>query len=186
MNDRIAYRRTRDVEKVRELIVGIHVEVRGEFGLMDRPFYQRERFNERLTAYSSRPGWEAVVGYQGEEPVGYVFAVPLGEDTGWWSAEREPLAAKYVTEDGTRTLALNEILVRRQWRGAKGKGAAHALHEELLSQRQEKRVTLLVNPALSEGRLKVVYESWGYKQIGTQQPFDDSPVFATMMRDPLR
>lgn len=122
MNDRIAYRRTRDVEKVRELIVGIHVEVRGEFGLMDRPFYQRERFNERLTAYSSRPGWEAVVGYQGEEPVGYVFAVPLGEDTGWWSAEREPLAAKYVTEDGTRTLALNEILVRRQWRGAKGKG----------------------------------------------------------------
>jgi hypothetical protein len=186
MNGTITYRRTSDVTEVRKLIVDIHVEVRGEFGLMDRPFYHRDRFDERLTAYASRPGWEAVVGYHGEEPAGYVFAVPLGENTGWWSAEQEPLPAEYVKEDGKRTLALNEILVRRPWRGFHGGGAARALHEELLSQREEQRVTLLVNPALSEGRLKAVYESWGYKQIGRQQPFDDSPVFATMMRDPLR
>ncbi|MGW0826655.1 N-acetyltransferase [Streptomyces sp. NPDC002845] len=186
MNGTITYRRTGDVEEVRQLILDIHVEVRGEFGLMDRPFYRRDRFDERLTAYSSRVGWEAVVGYHGEEPIGYVFAVPLGENTAWWSAEREPLPEEYVKEDGKRTLALNEILVRRPWRGAHGKGAARALHEELLSQRQEQRVTLLVNPALSDGRLKTVYESWGYKQIGSQQPFDDSPVFATMLRDPLR
>lgn len=180
------YRRTTDVAEVRQLILDIHVEVRGEFGLMDRPFYQRDRFDERLTAYSSRPGWEAVIGYHGDEPVGYVFAVPLGENTGWWSAEKEPLPEEYVKEDGKKTLALNEILVRRPWRGAHGQGTARALHEELLSKRQEQRVTLLVNPALSDGRLKAVYESWGYKQIGSQQPFDDSPVFATMMRDPLR
>ncbi|MFI9155741.1 N-acetyltransferase [Streptomyces sp. NPDC053367] len=185
MNGTITYKRTSDVEQVRRLIVDIHVEVRGEFGLMDRPFYHPDRFDERLTAYSSRPGWEAVVGYQDEEPVGYVFAVPLGENTGWWTAEKEPLPAEYTQEDGRRTLALNEILVRRAWRGAHGNGMARALHEELLSQRQEQRVTLLVNPALSDGRLKAVYESWGYKQIGSQQPFEDSPVFATMMRDPL-
>ncbi|MEU3984616.1 N-acetyltransferase [Streptomyces sp. NPDC026672] len=179
------YHRTTDVAEVRRLIVDIHVEVRGEFGLMERPFYHRDRFDERLTAYSSRPGWEAVVGYQGGEPVGYVFAVPLGEDTRWWSSERVSLPDAYVKEDGARTLALNEILVRRPWRGAQGKGTARALHEELLSRRTEQRVTLLVNPALSEGRLKAVYESWGYQQIGSQQPFDDSPVFATMMRDPL-
>ncbi|WP_405796250.1 N-acetyltransferase [Streptomyces sp. NBC_01506] len=186
MNDTITHRRISDVNAVRELILGIHVEVRGEFGLMDRPFYQRDRFDERLTAYSSRPGWEAVIAYHGEEPVGYVFAVPLGENTGWWSAERTPLPDEYVTEDGTRTLALNEVLVRRPWRGSQGRGTARALHEELLSRRQERRVTLLVNPALSDGRLKAVYESWGYQQVGSQQPFADSPVFATMMRDPLR
>ncbi|MER5376253.1 N-acetyltransferase [Streptomyces sp. NPDC002553] len=179
------YRRTSNVAEVRQLILDIHVEVRGEFGLMDRPFYRRDRFDERLTAYSSRPGWEAVIGYDGEEPVGYVFAVPLGENTGWWSAEREPLPSDFVKEDGQRTLALNEILVRRPWRGTHGQGTARALHEELLAQRQEQRVTLLVNPVLSDGRLKAVYESWGYKQIGSQQPFDDSPVFATMLRDPL-
>lgn len=185
MTGTVTHRRTSDVEAVRELILEIHVEVRGEFGLMDRPFYQRDRFNERLTAYSSRPGWEAVVAYHGEDPVGYVFAVPLDENTAWWSAEKKPLPDGYMAEDGTRTLALNEILVRRPWRGSHGKGTARALHEELLSQRQERRVTLLVNPALSNGRLKAVYESWGYKQVGSQQPFDDSPVFATMMRDPL-
>jgi hypothetical protein len=96
------------------------------------------------------------------------------------------LPAEYTAEDGRRTLALNEILVRQQWRGAHGKGAAHALHEELLSERQEQRVTLLVNPLRSDGRLKAVYEAWGYKQVGSQQPFADSPVFASMMRDPLR
>jgi hypothetical protein len=186
MNNTITYRRTSEVDRVRQLILDIHVEVRGEFGLMERPFYRPDRFDERLTAYSSRPGWEAVVGYHGEEPVGYVFAVPLGPNTGWWSAEQEPLPDGYVQEDGKRTLALNEVLVRRPWRGAHGKGTTRSLHEELLSQRQEQRVTLLVNPALSDGRLKAVYESWGYEQIGSQQPFDDSPVFATMMRDPLR
>ncbi|MDX2758381.1 N-acetyltransferase [Streptomyces europaeiscabiei] len=185
MNGTITYYRTSDVADVRQLILNIHVEVRGEFGLMDRPFYHRDRFDERLTAYSSRPGWEAVVGYRAEEPIGYVFAVPLGQSTGWWSAEQEPLPDEYVRENGTRTLALNEILVRQPWRGAHGQGAAQALHEELLSQRQEQRVTLLVNPALSSGRLKAVYESWGYKQVGNQQPFDDSPVFASMVRDPL-
>ncbi|GAQ65403.1 hypothetical protein [Streptomyces scabiei] len=179
------YSRTSDVAAVRQLILDIHVEVRGEFGLMDRPFYHRDRFDERLTVYSSRPGWEAVIAYQGDEPIGYVFAVTLGEGTAWWSAEKEPLSDEFVREDGRRTLALNEILVRRPWRGAHGQGAAHALHEELLSQRQEQRVTLLVNPTLSDGRLKAVYESWGYKQVGRQQPFADSPVFATMLRDPL-
>ncbi|KAB1989786.1 N-acetyltransferase [Streptomyces triticiradicis] len=186
MNGTVTYRRTSDVESVRELIVGIHVEVRGEFGLMGDPFYAPERFSDRLTTYASRPGWEAVVGYAGDEPIGYVFAVPLGADTGWWKSEKEPLPAEYTAEDGGRTLALNEILVRQQWRGAHGKGAAHALHEELLRERREKRVTLLVNPLRSDGRLKAVYEAWGYKQVGSQQPFADSPVFASMMRDPLR
>ncbi|WP_234354645.1 acetyltransferase [Streptomyces sp. NRRL WC-3618] len=60
------------------------------------------------------------------------------------------------------------------------------MHETLLAERDEERATLLVDPTRSEGRLKAVYESWGYRDIGDQQPFDDSPVFATMLRDPLR
>jgi hypothetical protein len=179
------FRRTNDVDDIRQLLLDIHVEVRGEFGLMDREFYQVDRYAQRLGTYSSRPGWEVVVAYEGDEPVGYAFAVPLGSDTAWWSSMREPLHDDFVREDGKRTLALNEILVRRTWRGAHGSGTARAIHEELLAHRREQRVTLLVNPALSDGRLKAVYESWGYRQIGVQQPFPDSPVFAVMMRDPL-
>jgi hypothetical protein len=59
------------------------------------------------------------------------------------------------------------------------------LHETLLAERNEERATLLVDPTRSDGRLKAVYESWGYRDIGAQQPFDDSPIFATMLRDPL-
>ncbi|WP_037626501.1 acetyltransferase [Streptomyces aureus] len=180
------YRRTSDVRSVGDLIVDIHVEVRTAFGLMGDPFYAPDRYRERLEGYASRPGWEAVVAYEGDEPIGYMFAVPLGADTKWWSSEKEPLPAEYTAEDGRRTLALNEILVRERWRGAHGKGAARDLHEALLAERQEQRVTLLVNPLRSDGRLKAVYELWGYKQVGTQQPFADSPVFASMMRDPLR
>ncbi|MGP3947662.1 hypothetical protein [Streptomyces sp. 7N604] len=39
-----------------------------------------------------------------------------------------------------------------------------------------------MNPLFSDGRLRARYEAWGYEQIGTQQPFPDSPVFASMMR----
>ncbi|MET7986592.1 MULTISPECIES: hypothetical protein [unclassified Streptomyces] len=56
MNGTITYSRTNDVEKVRKLIVAIHVEVRGEFGLMGEPFYAPDRFSDRLTTYASRPG----------------------------------------------------------------------------------------------------------------------------------
>jgi hypothetical protein len=186
MTEDITFAHFTDVERVRQLILEIHAEVRGEFGMMSNPFYAVERFDERLSGYASRPGWEAVIGYEADEPVGYVFATPLGPNTLWWSTMREPLPHEYTRETGTRTLALNEILVRRRWRGTAGGGTSRRLHEELLAGRQEQRVTLLTNPALSEGRLKAVYESWGYKDIGPQQPFPDSPVFATMVRDPLR
>ena len=82
-------------------------------------------------------------------------------------------------EDGTRTLALNEIVVRRAWRGT---GVAHQMHEDLLKGRSEQRVTLLVNPKAGDGKVQAVYERWGYEKIGEQQPFADSPVFAAMMR----
>ncbi|MEU1667947.1 N-acetyltransferase [Streptomyces sparsogenes] len=175
----IDFRRVTAVEDVRQLLLDIHVEVRGDFGLMGQPFQSVERFNERLSSYSSRPGWEAVLGYAGEEPVGFAFAVPLVADTRWWTSMRNPLPRSYTEETGTRTLALNEILVRKPWRGT---GVARRLHDELISGRSEERVTLLVNPDHGGGKLKAVYEAWGYQQIGTQQPFSDSPVYAVMMR----
>lgn len=178
----LTFRHVTDVEDVRQLLLDIHVEVRGGFGMMDRPFYAVERFNERLSSYASRTGWESVIAYQGEEPVGYAFATPLGPDTAWWEDMVPPLPDHYVEETGTRTLALNEILVRAPWRGI---GVARRVHEELLAGRNEQRVTLLVNPLVADGRLQAVYEAWGYEQIATQQPFPDSPVFAAMMR-PLR
>lgn len=178
--------RTSDVERYRQLFLDIHVEVRTQFGLMENSFNAVERFDERLTRYASRDGWEAVIGFQGDEPVGYIFGVPLAAGSLWWSSMRQPRPDDFTRETGTRTFAVNEILVRKAYRGTAGAGTSRLLHETLLAKRNEERATLLVDPTRSDGRLKAVYASWGYRDIGEQQPFDDSPVFATMMRDPLR
>ncbi|MEV8542579.1 hypothetical protein [Streptomyces sp. NPDC051572] len=32
-------------------------------------------------------------------------------------------------------------------------------------------------------RVQALYEDWGFKKIGEQQPFPDSPVFALMLAE---
>ncbi|PGH46941.1 GNAT family N-acetyltransferase [Streptomyces sp. Ru87] len=165
--------------EIRQTILDIHAEVRHkDFGLTG-PFYSVERFNERLSTYASRPGWTAAVAHEDRDPVGFCFGVPLGPDTRWWKPMITPLPEEMTKEDGKRTVALNEIVVRRPWRG---RGVAWQLHETWLAQRQEERVTLLVNPAAGDGAVQAVYEAWGYRKIGDQQPFPDSPIFASLVR----
>ncbi|NGO45532.1 GNAT family N-acetyltransferase [Streptomyces ureilyticus] len=171
-----------NIDQVRQTIVDIHVEVRqSDLGLTGS-FYSAERFNDRLTSHRTEPGWEAVIAYDGTEPAGFAYATPLGPDTRWWTSMTAPLPGGYTIETGKRTLALNEIVLRRPWRGT---GLAHRIHEQLLAGRGEERVTLLANPMAGDGKVQAVYERWGYEKIGEQQPFPDSPVFASMMRDPL-
>ncbi|MCX5396933.1 GNAT family N-acetyltransferase [Streptomyces sp. NBC_00102] len=168
--------------EIRQDLLDIHVEVRhNDFGLTG-PFYEVARFDERLSSYASRPGWAATVGYEDGQPVGFAFGVPLGPDTRWWSAMTTPLPDGYTEENGTRTVALNEIVVRKPWRG---RGIAWQIHEAWLAQRKEERVTLLVNPTAGNGAVLARYEAWGYRKVGDQQPFSDSPVFASMTR-PVR
>ncbi|UFQ99880.1 GNAT family N-acetyltransferase [Streptomyces sp. Go40/10] len=168
-----------DLPEIRQHILDIHVEVRHrDFGLTG-PFYDVERFDERLTAYSSRPGWTAVLGFEDGEPVGFCFGTTLAPETKWWNNMLTPISDDITTETGTRTVSLNEIVVRKPWRG---RSIAWQLHEAWLTHRQEERVTLLVNPANSDGAVQAVYEAWGYRKIGDQQPFPDSPVFSVMLR----
>ncbi|ARZ67960.1 hypothetical protein SMD11_2309 [Streptomyces albireticuli] len=88
-----------------------------------------------------------------------------------------PLPEEDRAEDGARTLALFELMVRHPWRGT---GVAQRIHEELLTGRPEERVTLLVEP--THVKVKALYERWGYEDIGDQRPFPDAPVYATMLR----
>ncbi|MFE3582267.1 N-acetyltransferase [Streptomyces vinaceus] len=172
-------RHVRDVADVRQTIIDIHLEVRcQDFGLT-APFYSAERFGERLDGHASAAGWEAVIAYDQGEPAGFAYGVPLGPTSRWWTAMITPLPDGYAEESGRRTFALNEIVVRKNWRGT---GAARRIHDELLSGRGEERVTLLVNPLPSDGKVPVLYEGWGYETIGQQQPFSDSPVFTAMTR----
>lgn len=167
---------------IRKFILDIHTEVRHrDFGLSG-PFYDVEQFNNRLNMYATRPGWTAVIGFEEDEAAGFCFGVALASENRWWSPMINELPAEYTRENGRRTVALQEIVVRKQWRG---RGVAWQIHQEWLHQRSEERVTLLVNPTAGNGSVQAVYEAWGYRKIGDQQPFPESPVFACMMRPRL-
>lgn len=163
------------LEDFRRLLCDVYAEVYAD--RLDDPFFSVERFDERLTGHANRNNWEAVIGYEGDEPVGYAYAAALQPGARWWMYQLDPLDADFTEETGDRTLALFEIMVRTPWRGT---GIAYRIHEALLAQRGEERVTLLVDPR-KEG-VKRLYESWGYEHIGDQKPFPDSPLYSTMVR----
>jgi GNAT superfamily N-acetyltransferase len=131
-----------ELESVRQLLLDLYTEIYSD--QIDDPFFSVDRYNERLTRHAGREGWETVIGYDEDEPVGYAYAAPLPPGARWWTHQLAPLAPDFTEETGNRTLALFEIMVRTPWRGT---GAAHAIHEELLSRRTEERVTLLVEPS---------------------------------------
>lgn len=162
---------------IRPTLVSLYAEVYEKEAAED-PFFSIERFEARLRGHSARPGWEAVVAFDGGEATGYAYASPLMANTGWWGHMLEPLPAGDVAETGQRTLALFELMVRQPWRGT---GLARQIHEALLEGRPEERVTLLVEK--THPKVQELYESWGYHNIGDQQPFPDAPIYATMLRN---
>ncbi len=76
-------------------------------------------------------------------------------------------------------LALREIGVRAPWRGT---GTARRLHDAFLDRRTEDRVTLMVNPLAGDGKVRALYETWGYRAFNSQPPSELSPGLAVMVR----
>ncbi|MFD0900068.1 GNAT family N-acetyltransferase [Actinomadura sediminis] len=142
------------------------------------PFDSPEQFMTRFDAYTaSGRGFDMVVAYLDGEPVGQTWGWPLGADTAWWRGLLEEPEPGFTEENGTRTFALSEIMVRRRWTG---QGAAHALHDELLARRNEKRATLLVE---ADNRTAYrAYKAWGWHRAGRLRPsWPDAPLFDVLI-----
>lgn len=155
-------------------LIEIYAEVRAD--RIHQPHYSVERYGERLARHATEPGWECVVGYDGDEAVGYAYVNTLDVQDRWWARMTTPLPPHYPE---TPTVALKEIMVRVPWRG---KGIALQIHNALLAGRPEDRVSLLVNPEAGSGKVQALYESWGYEKISEQQPSPDSPLLTAMAR----
>lgn len=104
------------------------------------------------------------------------FGYPLPATTRWWTGLTTPVSDDLICETGTRTFALNEVNVRPDWQG---QGVAHALHDELLGSRPEKRATLLVREDNTVAQH--AYAKWGWKKIGQLRPYPDGPHFDAML-----
>lgn len=144
--------------------------------VIDDPFYSGERFAERVRGYFKAPGFEIVVARLDGRPVGQAFGYALPERARWWDGLTTPVPEGFTEETGTRTFALNELMVIPE---RQGQGVAHALHDELLGGRREERATLLVREDNTSAQN--AYKRWGWSKVGKLRPFPDAPHFDSMI-----
>jgi ribosomal protein S18 acetylase RimI-like enzyme len=145
---------------------------------LDQPFFYPERFWKRLEGYASRDGFSLATGRVGGELAGFTLGETLPKGTGWWQDFKGDVDPELLQETGSRTFAINELMVRPAWRR---RGYAKVLSAALLEGRPEERATLLVR---AENRpAYTAYLSWGFRVIGQVQPFDDSPVYEAMVKE---
>lgn len=170
----IELRRFHDLAPARQALIDVYAEVRAP--LLHLPNYRVEVFAERLDRHAGEPGWEAVLGFDNGEPVGYAYANTLTVNDRWWARMTEPLPEGYTA---VPTMVIKEIGVRPPWRGT---GTARRIHDELLANRIEDRAALLVNPLAGDGKVQHLYETWGYTAFNNQQPSPESPKLTAMIR----
>jgi len=163
---------TRDIL---ETIVGPLYEASHD-DVIANPFYSAARFIERVRGYLVAPGFDLVVAYMDDAPVGQAFGYTLPPNARWWQGLTTPVPEGFTDETGKRTFALNELMVVPDWQG---KGVAHALHDELLGSRHEKRATLLVRE--DNEAAQAAYARWGWRKVGKLRPYPDSPHFDAMI-----
>ncbi|GIE86781.1 GNAT family N-acetyltransferase [Actinoplanes regularis] len=163
-----------DLEKRRKVLLDVYEEVYRE--RLGDPFFSTPRYWERLQGYASRQGFAISIGEAGGTPIGYALGYTLPAGSGWWRGLSSDVSKDELHEDGHRTFALTEIMVRESWRR---RGFARRLHDELLANRKEDRATLLVLPDNTPAT--TAYASWGWQKLGELKPFDDSPTYDAMV-----
>jgi GNAT superfamily N-acetyltransferase len=141
------------------------------------PFESLEASMKRFDAYTAIPSFDLVIVHLDGEPVGQAWGWPLSARTKWWEGLAPEPEPGFTAEDGTRTFALSEIMVRQRWTG---QGIAHALHDELLRGRTEQRATLLVDPVNDTAYR--AYVKWGWRKVSQLRPgWPGAPLFDVLM-----
>jgi len=166
-----------DAEKILDSVI-VPVYVASHQDVIDRPFYSAERFAERVRSYAKAPGFEIVIAYVGGAPVGQAFGYALPVNARWWAGLTTSVPDGFTVETGSRTFALNELMVVPE---RQGRGVARALHDALLGGRSEERATLLVREDNTSAQR--AYARWGWRKVAKIQPFSDSPHFDAMILD---
>ena len=185
MTDHIEFRRydaasARELRQViEEIYAGSYVDAIATGG----PFHSVSAFMTRFDAYASYDGFDLVIAYADDKPAGQTWGWPLRAGSTWWDGLLTPVDPGFTTEDGHRTFALSEIMVRQD---LTGHGLAHRLHDELLTKRPEQRATLLVEPDNTTAYR--AYTRWGWSKVAELRPaWPDAPIWDVLILPlPLR
>ncbi|GAB3971120.1 hypothetical protein GCM10029978_045710 [Actinoallomurus acanthiterrae] len=162
---------------VRDVVADLHRDAYGEQVTGDA-FSSDEAFMRRFDAYTARDGFDLLIAVDDVgKAIGQAWGWPLPADTAWWRGLIEPPEPGFTNEDGRRTFALSEIMVRQAFTG---RGIAHALHDELLSGRTEQRATLLVRPTNTTAYQ--AYQRWGWRPVAKLRPdWPDAPLMDVLI-----
>lgn len=179
---RVAFRRyaAEQAREIRADVESVYIDSYVAAIASGDPFDAVETFMHRFDAYTSSPIFDLVVAYFDDEAIGQTWGWPLGEkaaDVGWWAGLLTEPEPGFTRENGHRTFALSEIMVRQDWLGH---GIAHALHDELLSVRHEQRATLLVEPENTPAQR--AYLHWGWRKVSQLRPgWEHAPLFDVLI-----
>lgn len=111
-----------------------------------------------------------MIAWDRDTAVGFAYGAAAADGREWWREYLDPAPEK------TLTFAYSELAVRQAYRK---QGIADLLSRAILEDRTEDLAVLLVD--VTHPRVQALYEDWGFKKVGEQQPFPDSPVFAVML-----
>jgi GNAT superfamily N-acetyltransferase len=157
----------KDLPRIRQTLLDVHADAYAD---------QMDEFNQRfpwfVDHWGGHPGFACVIGYDGDEPVGFAYGAPATPGREWWRGHLLQVPAD------ESTFSFSELMVRPRWRKT---GVSARLHEALIRDRPEAMSVLLVDP--DHPRVAALYETWAYRRIGNRQPFPDSPNFVVMLRD---
>ncbi|MFI6255040.1 GNAT family N-acetyltransferase [Micromonospora zamorensis] len=163
-----------EAKGILDQLVGLYLEVYAGGG----EFHSEDRFRRQLSMHMQRVGWELVTATVDGALVGYIYGFPLPSQTRWWDGIHQPAPPGFTDEDGRRTFALSELLVRPNWRR---QGIAAALHDDLVGGRTEPRATLLVRP--DNVAAQRAYRSWGWSSVTKLRPsWEAAPTFDVFVR----
>lgn len=154
-----------DLPRIRQTLLDVHADAYAD--QMD-DFHQR--FPWFVDHWGGNPGFSCMIGYDGDEPVGFAYGAPATPEREWWREHLDPAPADPAT------FSVSELMVRPRWRKT---GTARRLHHALVASRDEHLAVLLVDT--THPKVRTLYESWGYRPIGERQPFPDSPVYTVML-----
>jgi GNAT superfamily N-acetyltransferase len=143
-------------------IVAAYVEVYAHTG---DPFFGEERFRLQLAGHMQAPAWELVTAELDGELVGFTYGFVLPATTAWWRELVTKVPVGFTAEDGRRTLAISQMVVRAPWRR---QHVGRRLHDTLLSSRSEERATLLVEP--DNRPAQAAYAAWGWRKVAELRP----------------
>ncbi len=146
---------------------GLHAEVYGE--PPQKPD-DAAAFAARLRVQCRQPGFVLAEARHGSFLVGYALGMPLRPSTSWWRNLTTELPEELITENGGRTFAVADLLVRASWRR---QGIGRALHDLILAGRPEERATLTVLPAATLAQRAL--RSWGWRKVARTGAGADSP-----------